>query len=570
STLGAKKAYWGNIGFTPLYFLSSTVSTNKNSYNKGENKSFNWNVENTITYNRKIGDHDFTVLIGQGTYVDNIGGNVGMTFYNLPVNSYKDASFRFDVGLANRDGYAGDFIEHKIYSLFSRVNYSYADKYLFTGIVRRDGSTRFGPNNKYGYFPSFSAGWNVNRENFWPTNKIVSSLKLRGGYGVVGNDASDDFRYLSIVNGGYNYSPGTNGAVTTGYAPLTLDNPDLRWERTASADIGFDAQLFKNFTLGFDWFNKKTTGILRQVVIPGYVGVSSNPWDNVADMKNSGMELEVGYHNRFGKLNFSANANASYTNNEVTYVAKDTNFLAGGASFQSMSNVTRIEVGKYYNGFYGYKSLGIFQNEQQIFDYKNKNGAMIQPDARPGDFIWADVNGDGKISSDNLDRTFLGSNIPKFTFGFTINMDYKGFDFMAFGQGVAGNKIFQGLRRLDILTSNYSTRALSRWHGEGTSNDFPRLTDSDPNGNFSRMSDFYLEDGDYLRIKVIQLGYSLPNRLFSKIGVSRFRVYVTAENLFTLTKYTGYDPEVGGGIFGIDKGQYPQARTILGGVQLSF
>lgn len=570
STLGGKKAYWGNIGFTPLYFLSSTVSTNKNSYNKGENRVFNWNVENTITYNKRIGDHDFTVLLGQGTYVDNIGGNVGMTFYNLPITDYRDASFRFDVGLANRDGYAGENIEHKIYSLFSRVNYSYADKYLFTGIIRRDGSTRFGSNKKFGLFPSFSAGWNVNREDFWPTNDVINSLKIRGGYGVVGNDNSGDFQYLARIVGGYNYSIGNSGVVTTGYAPETLDNPNLHWEETASGDIGFDAQVLRNFTVGFDWYNKKTTGILRQVLIPGYVGVSSNPWDNVADMKNTGVELELGYHQNFGKLNFSVNANGSYLKNTVTYVAADTNFLGGGASFQSMGTVTRTQVGHPYNSFWGYKTLGIFQNDQQIQDYKNKNGDLIQPNARPGDFIWADLNGDGKITSGDLDKTFLGSNIPKYTFGFTINLGYQNFDFMAFAQGVAGNKIFQGLRRLDILTSNYSTRALSRWHGEGTSNDFPRLTDSDPNGNFSNMSDFYLEDGDYLRLKLLQIGYTLPHSIFQRVGVSRFRVYVTAENLFTLTKYTGYDPEVGGGIFGIDKGQYPQARTILGGVQLSF
>lgn len=570
SSVGVKKAYWGNIGFTPVYLLSSTVSTNKNSYNKGENKSFNWNVENTITYNKIIGDHDFTVLLGQGTYVDNIGGNVGMTFYNLPINNYQEASFRFDVGLANRDGYAGDFIEHKIYSLFSRINYAYAGKYLFTGIIRRDGSTRFGPNKKYGVFPSFSAGWNVDREDFWAGNDIVNSLKIRGGYGVVGNDNSGDFQYISRVVGGYNYSLGNTGVVTTGYAPETLDNPNLHWEETASADVGFDAQVFRDFTVSFDWYNKKTTGILRQVVIPGYVGVSANPWDNVADMKNTGAELEVGYHTSFGKLNFSVNANGSYNKNTVTYVAADTNFIGGGAGFQSMGTVTRIQVGHPYNSFWGYETLGIFQNEQQILDYRNKSGDLIQPGARPGDLIWADRNGDGKITSGDLDKTFLGDNIPKYIFGFTINMDYKGFDFMAFAQGVAGNKIFQGLRRLDILTSNYSTAALKRWAGEGSSTDFPRLTDSDPNGNFSKMSAFYLEDGNYLRFKVVQLGYTLPDRLFSKMGISRLRVYVTAENLFTLTRYTGYDPEVGGGVFGIDHGQYPQARTILGGVQLSF
>ncbi len=570
STVGAKRAYYGNIGYTPVYLLSSTVSSNKNSYNKTENKSFNWNIENTATYSRKFGDHDLTVLVGQGSYVENIGGSIGLTMYNLPINSYEDASFRFDVGLPNRDGYASDFVQHKIYSLFSRLNYSYADKYLFTGIVRRDGSTRFGPNRKYGTFPSFSAGWNVHRENFWRPNSVVTSLKIRGGYGVVGNDASDDFRYLSIVNGGYNYAIGNSGVITTGYAPLTLDNPDLHWEQTSSADIGFDAQLFRNVTVTFDWYNKKTTGILRPLVIPGYVGVSSNPTSNVADMKNTGLELELGYSNTIGKLNFSVNANGSYTKNTVSYVAQDTNFIGGDASFQSMGAVTRTEVGQSYNSFFGYKKLGIFQTEQQILDYVNKNGGLIQPNARPGDFIWADLNGDGVISSDNLDRTFLGTNLPKYTFGVTVNMSYEGFDLMAFAQGVAGNKIFQGLRRLDILTSNYSTKALSRWHGEGTSTDFPRLTDSDPNGNFSKMSEFYLEKGDYMRLKVVQLGYTLPNRLLNKAGLSRIRLYVTAENLLTLTNYSGYDPEVGGGVFGIDRGQYPQARAFLGGIQIQF
>ena len=569
STLGIKKAYWGNVGFTPLYFLSSTVSnTTKNNYQKGENKVFNWNVENTITYNKRLGDHDFTVLLGQGTYVENNSGYVGVTLYNLPISSYQDASFNFNIPVTDRDGYTSEGTLHKIYSLFSRLNYSYQDKYLFTGIIRRDGSTKFGPDKKFGIFPSFSAGWNVNKEEFWPSNNVVNNLKIRGGYGVVGNDNSGDFMYISRVVGGFNYPVGSSGAVTTGYAPSTLDNPKLHWEETRSADAGFDATVVRNLTVGFDWFNKKTSGILRPVLIPAYVGVSSNPYDNVADMKNTGVELELGYHRSFGKVNFNINANGSYIKNTVTYVARDTNFIPGDGSFQSMGNITRTQIGHPVNAFFGYKRLGIFQNDAQIQAYKNKNGDLIQPEARPGDFMWADLNSDGKIN--DLDKTFLGSNLPKYTFGFTINLDYKGFDLMVFAQGVAGNRIFQGLRRLDILTSNYSTKALGRWHGEGTSTDFPRLTDSDPNGNFSRMSDFYLENGDYLRFKVVQLGYTLPNRLFRGTGISRLRVYVTAENLFTLTNYTGYDPEVGDGVWGIDKGQYPQARTIFGGLQLSF
>ncbi|MBO9684157.1 MAG: SusC/RagA family TonB-linked outer membrane protein, partial [Flavisolibacter sp.] len=227
STAGFKKAFWGNIGFTPIYVLSSTVSNGNNFYNKNENRSFNWNVENTITYNRKFGDHDITVLAGQGAYVENIGHSIGINVKNLPINNYRDASFRFPVSdPANRDGYASEFVEHKISSLFGRINYSYLDRYFFTGIIRQDGSTKFGPDKKYGLFPSFSAGWNVNRENFWPENNIVNTLKIRGGYGVVGNDATDDFRYLALIKGDYNYSIGNSGGISSGYAPNTLENPD--------------------------------------------------------------------------------------------------------------------------------------------------------------------------------------------------------------------------------------------------------------------------------------------------------------------------------------------------------
>jgi len=568
STVGAKKAYWGNVGFNPVFYLNATNSNQQNSYGKGENKVFNWNIENIITYTKAIKDHNFTVLLGQAAYTENIGGYTGVTLFNLPITNYKDASFSFDIPQANRTSGASDMTQHKISSLFARLNYSFQDKYLFTGIIRQDGSTKFGPNKKYGVFPSFSGGWNVHKEQFWQTNKMVNSLKIRGGYGKVGNDNIGDFRYISTVSGGNNYAIGSNGQVTTGYTPFTLDNPGLHWEETTSSDVGFDAQLFSNFNLSVDVYKKTTKGILRTVVIPGYVGVAGNPSANVADMDNKGIEVELGYHKRFGDLNFSVSGNFSYLNNKVTYVAADTNFVTGEASFQSMGAVTRIQVGQPYNAFWGFNRLGVFQNQAQIDNAKNGSGKIIQPDARPGDFQFADTNGDGTIN--DLDKVFLGSNIPKFTFGFTINMEYKGFDFMAFGQGAAGNKIFQGLRRLDVGNANFPVKALSRWTGEGTSNDYPRLVSNDPNGNFTRMSSFYLEKGDYMRLKIMQLGYSLPARLFGKTGISRLRVYVTAENLFTLTNYSGYDPEVGGGVFGIDKGQYPQARSFLGGIQLTF
>ncbi|HEY0356899.1 MAG TPA: TonB-dependent receptor, partial [Flavisolibacter sp.] len=343
----------------------------------------------------------------------------------------------------------------------------------------------------------------------------------------------------------------------------------LRWEETTQANIGFEAVLLRNLNLTVDLYNKKTSGILRPITIPGYVGVSASPVGNIADMENKGIEVELGYRKRFGQLNFSANGNVSYLKNEVTYVASDADYITGDAAFQSMGPVTRTQVGQSYNSFYGFKTAGIFQNEAEILGHKNSANGLIQPDARPGDFRWVDTDGDGTIT-DN-DKQFLGSNIPKYTFGLTVNLEYSGFDFMVFTQGAAGNKIFQGLRRLDIGNSNYQTTALGRWTGEGTSTDYPRLTSNDLNGNFGRMSDFYLEKGDYARIKVVTLGYSLPAlKALDKIGASKIRIYLTGENLFTLTNYTGYDPEIGGGVFGIDKGIYPQARSFIVGAQVQF
>jgi TonB-linked SusC/RagA family outer membrane protein len=568
STLGGKLAFWGGQGFTPVYYLSATNSVTRNSYGKNNNNTLNWNLENTVTYSDKIKDHTFSILLGQGAYVENNGGGSSVNLQDLPITSFHDASFNFDIPEANRTSGSYDFVLHKLSSLFTRVNYNYKEKYLFTGILRRDGSTRFGLNNKFGVFPSGSAGWVVSKEDFWTTNRYVKFLKVRGGYGVVGNDAIRDFGYLSTVSGGFNYSTVSGGLITTGYAPTSLDNPDLRWEETSQADIGFDAQVLNGFNLTMDFYKKKTSGILRPIPIPGYVGVTQAPVGNVADMENSGVELELTYNKLFGKFNFSASGNIAYLKNKVTYVNSDANFIPGDAGFQSMGPVTRTQVGESYNSFYGFKTAGIFQNWNEINAYAKTGGGLIQPNARPGDFRWVDTNGDGTIT--DSDKQFLGSSLPKVTYGFTLNLDYQGFDLMVFAQGAGGNKIFQGLRRLDIQNSNYQTKTLSRWTGEGTSNTYPRLTSDDLNGNFGKMSDFYLEKGDYLRLKVVQLGYTYKNKILNKIGASRLRVYVTGENLLTLTDYTGYDPEIGGGVFGIDKGYYPQARSFILGAQLQF
>jgi TonB-linked SusC/RagA family outer membrane protein len=570
SSMGGKIAYWGDEAFTPKFYLSPTVLSSQNSLTRATNQTFAWNIENTASYTKNIGSHDFTVLVGQGVYIDNNTRGSYVAHTNLPVNDYREASFNFPLPTAQRVGASYTSQEHRVTSLFSRLNYSFNEKYLFTGIIRRDGSSNFGPNNKFGIFPSFSTGWVVSKEGFWKENKIVNSLKIRGGYGVVGNDAIAANGFLALIDGGRNYTFGSAGStISSGNSPSAPANPDLKWEETSQFNIGFDAKLFNDLNLTVEYYNKKTIGILQYVDLPGYVGATGSPLGNVADMENKGIEVELGYRKKIGEFNFSANGNVSYLKNEVTFLGQGKQFITNGvAGFQSMGEITRTQVGQSYNSFYGFKTAGIFQTQDEVNAYTNSAGGLIQPNARPGDFRWIDTNGDGAITND--DKQFLGSPLPKFTFGLTLNLEYKGFDLMAFAQGATGNHIFQGIRRLDILNANYQTEALSRWTGPGTSTTYPRLTNNDTNGNFGNSSDFYLEKGDYIRLKVVQLGYTLPSSFVNKVGAQKVRFYVTGENLLTLTKYTGFDPEIGGNIMGVDRGYYPQARTFMFGANVQF
>lgn len=568
STLGGKLAYWGNESFTPLSYLNPNNNINRNNLFRETNRGFGWNVENTASYSRLINSHNFTVLIGQGTYVDNISSGHGVTYYNQPVNTHGDASFNFSTAAEDITAYAYTNPEHIVTSLFARLNYDYKEKYLVEGVIRRDGSSRFGENNKFGTFPSFSLGWVMTKEDFWQDNNILNQLKIRGGYGVTGSDNIGDFRYLATVSGGRNYTVGNGGAVTVGNSPDAPSNPDLKWEETAQTNIGFDAVLFKNLNLSFDWYKKTTTGILQNILLPGYVGATGDPVGNVADMENSGIDLELSYRKTIGDFTIGVSGNISYLKNEITYIGEDKDFISGPSVQSSAFPLTRSEVGGSYNGFYGFVTDGIFQNQAEIDAHVNSEGQVIQPDAVPGDFRFSDLNGDGEITEE--DRKYLGSPLPDYVYGLSINMEYKGFDLLVFGQGVAGNQIYQGVRRLDMINANWQTNALNRWNGEGTSNTYPRLSTTDPNGNFSKPSDFYLQDGDYFRIKLIQLGYTLPNDIVKKAGLAKTRIYLTGENLFTFTKYTGFDPEIGGDVMGIDRGYYPQARSFMIGCNLQF
>lgn len=568
STLGTKLAFWGVENFSPISWLNAASVTSQTNFNRTNNRRLDYNLENTISYTHGFGLHNVNVLLGQGAYLDNNTRMTSVTFFNVPATNFDDASLNFKVPADQRNSDGSEGANHTVSSLFARINYDYNEKYLVQALVRRDGSSRFGANNKYGIFPSFSLGWVLSKENFFPSTNAVNFLKLRGGYGVVGNDGIGDFAYLSTIGSGRNYTIGNSGSYLIGYSPNAPANPDLKWEQTSQTNIGMDATVFQNVNITFEWFKKATKDILQNPRIPGYVGAISNPAANIADMENTGVELELGYKKRLGGVDFSVSGNVSYIENKVTNLGNGVEYLSGGASFQGAPPITRTQVGYAIGSFYGYKQSGIFQSQEEVDAHVSSSGTKIQPNAKPGDFRWEDLDGNGTITED--DRTFIGNPTPKWSYGLTINAAYKGFDLVVFGQGVAGNQIFQGLRRLDIANANWQSDALGRWTGPGTSTDYPRIVNGDPNKNFQNPSTFYLEKGDFFRMKTLQLGYSLPAALISKIAMKKARIYVMSQNLFTLTKYSGYDPEIGGSVLSIDKGIYPQARSYMIGLNIGF
>lgn len=573
TTASGKFAQWGNEAFTPEYYFNAGPPGNNdvNRLYREQRHNFYWSVENTLSYDRQFGDHHVTALVGQGAYKWEGERGQGTTYNDLPIDSWEDASFGFQVPDANRTTWAATAQDRALSSLFARLTYDYKEKYLLHAFIRRDGSTQFGQNNKYGNFPVISLGWVPSKEAFWPENNVLTNLKFRGSYGIVGNDRIGDNGYLSAITGGFTYTFGMPGSevVTPGSTITRPPNADLKWEETMNKNIAVEMTFFHDLTATFDLWQKKTSDILGNLRTPSYSGLDE-PLFNIGEMQTSGFDIELGYRKRIGDFGISLNGNISFMKNQVNYITEGVDFYQL-ASVQSIAdgNVSRVEVGQPFGYFYGYQTMGIFQNQAEIDAYVGEGGTPIQPGARPGDFRWQDTNGDGTITAD--DRVNLGSPLPDYTYGLSFNIDYKGFDLNVLGQGVAGNQIFNGLRRLELVDANFQANALNRWVGEGTSNTYPRMTRNDPNGNYTKASDFYLEDGDYFRIKTIQLGYSLPSDVISKIGMSRARIYVMGENLVTFTKYSGYDPEIGGGnAIGIDRGYYPQARSYMVGVNLQF
>jgi TonB-dependent starch-binding outer membrane protein SusC len=574
SSYGVDLAFWGGDGFRPIYYLNAANRSDVTSYNRNQSRGSYWVWGNTVSYSKNFNEkHHFSALLGT-TAEKNRGENISGSVQNMPVTNIKDASLNFSSVQLDQT-FGGYEYQGALLSYLSRVNYDFDGKYMISALMRIDGSPKFGTNNKFGKFPSVSAGWIVSEEGFLKNVKPINFLKIRGSWGVNGNDQIGDFKYVSTVGGGRNYTFGNLDKLFNGISPNAIANPDLKWEETTQTNLGFDAKLFKHLTVTLDIFQKNTSGMLLDIKVPSYIG-NAGPVGNVAKLENRGVELELGYEQKVGKVIFNLVGNLSYIRNKITDLGPDKKFLAGQTFSPQNLEIQRTVVGEPLGIFYGYKTQGIFQNQGEVAAYKSKDGIVIQPNAKAGDFRFADLNGDGVINAD--DRTKIGDPTPSLTYGFNFSMAYQGFDLILFGQGVSGNQIFKATRRFDLQMANMTADALGRWTGEGSSTTYPRLVMDDPNKNFSRSSDFYVESGSFFKIKTLQLGYTLP--YVSKVGFTKARIYVSANNLATFTKYSGIDPEIGsggpssgvreGGSYGVDRGFYPQARSFLFGLSAAF
>lgn len=590
----ADMGFWGNDEATKtLYYLSANNKATHTSAAAEKQQNVTWQVENTLTYDKTIGKHTFGVVLGQSALKykgDKLGGNrwnlvnpdkpsIDYATGNIEY-TYKDVidpvtgETRKEItGATVQHGvYGGPETEHRMSSLFARFSYNYAERYMIQATVRRDGSSRFGANNLYGIFPSVSLGWNVMNEAFMEsTHDWLSNFKIRGSWGKNGNDNIEEFGYTSLTAMGNNVLFGKDAVKFIGSKAQRLANPDLKWEESEQIDLGIDLAFFNNaLTFSADYYMKKTNGMIITMPIPSYVG-ETKPLGNVGDMQNSGFEFELGYKWNISDVRFAVKGNATYLKNELKNLGNDTGYLDFDGIQGFSGGGVRGSNGQPFPYFFGYKTDGVFQNMDEVHAYINKDGNMIMPNAVPGDVRFVDIDGNGEITPD--DRTNIGNGTPTWSYGLNFNVDWKGIDFNIFFQGVGGADVFDGTYRSDVASGNYPSWILGRWTGEGTSNKYPRLAVGDATN--WQVSDLYVCDGSYLRLKNMTLGYTLPKNLTRKVAIERLRVYVQAENLVTWTKYWGFDPEISSGpdnhkSLGVDRGVYPQARTFTVGLNVSF
>ena len=564
--------------YVPIYNLGPEKFTTEDKVVQSQTSSMKWLFENTLSYDFNILDkHRFGVLLGTSAEKSGIGStikgeNVNSIFDDFE-HAYLDNTPIVYEGKTLLSGYPGT--PARLLSFFGRFNYNYNETYMATVVLRADGSSKFAPKHRWGYFPSVSVGWVMSNEAFMENSSSwLDFFKLRASWGQNGNQNIAGFQYLSNMSFDAKYFFGDNkNTVFTGGYPSILANPDITWETSEQINVGVDARLLDNrLSIVFDWYNKATKDWLVRAPIVGIYGTGA-PFINGGDVLNRGIELGLNWNDQIDDFIYGVNLNLSHNKNEVTRIANTEGIIHGPANV--ISNTTaelyRAEVGYPIGYFWGYKTDGLFQNENDVSSYKNSNGVIIQPDAKPGDLRFKDINDDGII--DDNDKVMIGDPNPDFNFGFSFNLAYKGFDLSVVTNGVLGNQIIRSYRSAALPYENYTSEILGRWHGEGTSNTIPRVSATASNNEFY-ISDRYVENGDYWRMSNLTIGYDFK-KSFTNLPLQQARVYFTAQNLFTITKYKGFDPEVGydfgsSWASGIDLGFYPSPRVFMIGFSFKY
>ena len=565
--------------FNPIANFGSgkVFNVERSSVFEGLNYFRDYTFDAFLNYENTFNDtHKLNVLVGTSIF-KTTGEFTGATGYDILDNDIRNANIENASDIENINRFTGRnaIFDSRTLSYFTRVQYDYKGKYLLSAVVRRDGSTKFGPNNKFGYFPSASIGWVASDEEFLKDSNVFNLLKVRASYGILGNDRIGDYRYISLLNRGSNYY--FNNIETIGTASGGIANPEIKWEKQKTLDIGLDIKLLNNkMDITTDYFKKRTEDLLVDPEVSGLLGVGGAPFVNGGVVENTGLEFAIGYNDKFNdNFKFSVRYNVTYIKNEVISVNTKTGVLTGGSFGIGQPAPSRMEAGFPMGYFYGYQTAGVFQNQAEI-----DNAAVGDIAPQPGDLkyvdqLTVDTNDDGIMdAADGVitldDKVDIGNPLPDATMGLNISLDYKNFDFAAYAFASVGNDIVRNYENNNILTNSAIYR-LNRWTGEGTSNTSPRVTGgATPNLLFS---DFYVEDGSFIRLQNVQLGYTFSDSALEGSKISKLRLYVSASNLLTLTKYNGFDPTASSGAplgGGIDQGFYPSAKTFLLGLNLKF
>lgn len=573
--------------FTPLYKFSiysyNTSGRTSASQSMSHNQQLTWT--NTLSYTFDLKDHNFSALLGMESYqFDGVGaGGANATLKN-GFDDWDHAYISNGTAATSTDGlsaYGAPSLSQRMLSYFGRLSWNWMETYMATATLRADASSKFARGHRWGYFPSVSAGWILTNEEWArPLTRIMNYAKLRASWGQVGNQNIGDLMFVSPISTSgvyYNFGTALGGdgqAAYYGAYESRLANEEIKWETSEQIDLGLDMRFFGGkATLNLDLYQKNTKDWLVQAPILGTAGTGA-PYINGGDVKNSGIELGIGWNDVIGKdFSYNISLNGAYNRNRVGKIPTEDGIIHGtsgsGQLYDNATEFYRCSNGEPIGYFWGYKTAGIFQNEQEIQDWiAAGNGVLQGSSVQPGDVKYYDINHDGTINDD--DKVNLGDGMPDFTYGFSVGFDYKGLDFSVTASGSVGNDIVQSYRNVGNKTSNYTTAVLQRWTGEGTSNRYPRVSETNVNWQFS---DLFIQDGSFLRISNITLGYDFSTLMKSEC-FSQARLYFQVQNAFTFTKYDGMDPEVGYGVnswaSGVDFGYYPRPRTVLVGLNLKF